>query len=72
MMADLDLPGGVWVTVLDDAAVLRQVLYDPDDADEPDEKLCHIEELTAPGYTADGPDLLLRRGWVLHPYPLGS
>jgi len=64
-MADLDLPGGVWVTVLDDAAVLRQVLYDPDDADEPDEKLCHIEELTAPGYTADGPDLLLRRGWVL-------
>ena len=39
MMADLDLPGGVWVTVLDDAAVLRQVLYDPDDADEPDEKL---------------------------------
>ena len=65
MIADLDLPGGVWVTVLDDAAVLRQLLYDPDDPAEEDEQRCHIEELAEPGYTADGPDLLLRRGWGL-------
>ena len=65
MIADLDLPGGLWVTVLDDAAVLRQVLHDPDDPDEPDEKQCHIEELAEPGYMADGIDHLLRRGWVL-------
>ena len=65
MIADLDLPGGLWVTVMDDAAVLRQVLYDPDDPDEPDEKQCHIEELAEPGYMVDGIDHLLRRGWVL-------
>ena len=65
MIADLDLPDGVWVTVLADAVVLRQVLYDPDDADEPDEKQLHIEELAEPGYMVDGIDHLLRRGWVL-------